>query len=94
MHKIITITAASLMIAGTLPAYASSDDVYCRQHADGPRLSIRDIAARVAHMGYDVRKVERDDGCYEVYATDTNGARFEIKLHPVTGEVVERERKS
>ena len=94
MRKIITITAASLMVAGAFPAYASSDDAYCRQQSDGERMSIQDITAKVADMGYDVRKVESDDGCYEVYATDTNGARFEIKLHPVTGEVVERERKS
>ena len=94
MRKIITITAASLMIAGTFPAYASSDDAYCRQKIDGQRLSTEDITAKVAEMGYEVGRVERDDGCFEVYATDTDGARFEIKLHPVTGEVVERERKS
>ena len=94
MRKIITITAASLMIAGSFPALASSDDIYCRQKSEGQHLSIQDITARVTDMGYDVRKVERDDGCYEVYVNDKNGAHFEIKLHPVTGEVIERERKS
>ncbi len=56
MRKIITITAAGLMIAGAYPAYASSDDAYCRQQSDGERMSIQDITAKVADMGYDVTR--------------------------------------
>lgn len=94
MRKIIAITAASLMIAGTLPAHASSDDVSCGRQTGGQQLSIKDVTAKVTEMGYDVRKVERDDGCYEVYAIDKNGARLELKMHPVTGQIVKTERKS
>lgn len=94
MRKIITIAAASLLTAATLPALASSDDdVLCR-NASGQQMSVQDITAKVSGMGYTVREVERDDGCYEVKATDKSGARVELKLNPVTGEIVESEKDS
>lgn len=94
MRKIITIAAASLMIAATVPAHASSDDVSCGQSASGQQLSVQAITEKVTGMGYDVRKVELDDGCYEVHAINKNGARLELKMHPVTGKVVKSENKS
>lgn len=94
MHKIIAIAAASLMAAATLPAHASSDDVLCGRQAGGQQLSAQDITAKVTEMGYDVRKVERDDTCYEVYAIGKNGARVEIYMNPVTGSVVKIKKKS
>ena len=39
MRKIITIAAASLMIAAAIPAQASNDDVSCGQTASGSQLS-------------------------------------------------------
>ncbi len=93
MTKIITLTAASLMIMAALPAYASSDDISCRGQA-GQNLSVRAITAKATQMGYTVRKVEFDDGCYEVKATSKNGTGVELKMHPVTGKVVKKEHKS
>lgn len=94
MHKFIAITTAALMISAALPAYASSDAAACRSLTGGQALSLQDITAKVAAMGYTVRKVEHDDGCYEVDAIDKNGARVELKLHPVTGELVKSKHKS
>lgn len=45
-------------------------------------------------MGYEVREVERDDGCYEVEATDVNGLNVEFHMHPVTGEIINSKNKS
>ncbi|MDP6707036.1 MAG: PepSY domain-containing protein [Alphaproteobacteria bacterium] len=93
MRKISTI-AAAIVFATTVPALASSDDASCRQKADGQPLSIQEIKDKVASMGYEVGDVEHDDGCVEVHATDRDGTRLELKMHPVTGQVVESERKS
>lgn len=93
MRKIIALSAAGFLATASLPALASSDDVSCG-NVSGQQMSVQNIAAKVSGMGYDVRKVERDDGCYEVYATDKNGARVELKLNPVTGEIVKTEKKS
>jgi len=42
---------------------------------------------KAAELGYTPSKVKVEDGCYEVYATK-DGARFEVFLHPVTGDLV------
>ncbi|GBE42405.1 MAG TPA: PepSY domain-containing protein [Rhizobiales bacterium] len=94
MRKIITIAAASLMMAATIPAYASDDDVSCGQNAGGQQLSVQAITEKAAGMGYDVRKVKREDGCFEVYAIGKNGARVEIYMNPVTGAVLKIKNKS
>lgn len=94
MRKMIALTTVGLITAFAVPALASSDDdVSCRAQT-GQKMSVQDITAKVSGMGYTVRKVERDDGCYEVKATDANGARVELKLHPGTGAIVKSEKKS
>lgn len=94
MGKIITYAAAGLMITATLPAFASGEDDSCGPLADGPQLSIQEIANKAEALGYDVRKVELEDGCFEVYAIDENGARVEIYMNPVTGTVTKTKNKS
>jgi hypothetical protein len=46
------------------------------------------IKAKVAELGYEVRKIESAKGCYEVKGTDKNGAKIELYVHPATGAVV------
>ncbi len=94
MRNIITITAAGLLVAATLPALASDDDVSCGQQNGAQQMSVQDIAGKVKGMGYDVRSVKRENGCYEVYAVDKSGARLELKVDPVTGRIVKRKHKS
>ncbi len=94
MGKIITYTVAGLMIAATFPAYASAEGVSCGPRADGPQLSVQDITDKAQALGYDVRKVQLEDGCFEIYAIDNNGARLEIYMDPVTGKVTKTKNKS
>jgi hypothetical protein len=75
--------ATVTMITGT--AHASSS--YCNE----PRskwMSMDEARASVTKMGYKVRKMEVDDGCYEAYAIDDKGRRMEIYINPVTAAVV------
>jgi hypothetical protein len=94
MRKIVAITAAGLLAASAIPALASSDDDMSCRNTGGQQISVQDIIAKVTGMGYIVRKVDHDVGCYEVRATDSNGARVELKLHPETGAIVKTEKKS
>jgi hypothetical protein len=94
MRKIITVTAASLMLVATIPAFASDDDVSCGQKTGGEPMSVQAITEKATGMGYDVRKVEREDGCFEVYAIDKNGAQVEIHMNPVTGAILKTKNKS
>ncbi len=91
----ITITITGLAAAAALPALASgSSKAACGNVASDKWMSVQEITTKVEALGYTVRKVERDDGCYEVYGTNKSGNRFEIYLHPSTGEVVKLERDS
>jgi hypothetical protein len=46
------------------------------------------IKSKIAELGYDISKLKIDDGCYEIKATDKNGANVELYVNPATGEVV------
>lgn len=91
MNKLIAVAAAGAIFAA-LPAYASDDDDAHEACANrsGQTLSREDIAAKVAGMGYQVRQVERERGCYEVYAIDRNGSRVKLLLNAGSGEPVDR----
>lgn len=83
------LTAAALSAAlASLPAHASDDDARCMA---GPRdqwMSVDAAKAKGVELGYEVRRVKEEDGCYELYAIDKNGAKVELYLDPVTGAVV------
>ena len=93
MRRIIAVTAASLMLAAAVPAFASDDDVSCGK-ITGQQMSAQDITEKATELGYKVRKVKRENGCFEVYATDKNGARVELYMNPVTGAVLKTKNKS
>lgn len=91
------IVAAALLAAGlATAAYAQQ-----AQQAQQPQttvaadtLSVRAILDKVEAQGYrDISEVEREDGQYEVKATDAEGRKVKIKLDARTGEVVKAERK-
>ena len=85
MQKII-ITIVAATFAATIPAAASSKN--CGNAAQDQWLSIADITTKATGMGYKVRQVKVEDGCYEIYALDKNGNRVEAYFNPVTAEVV------
>lgn len=93
---IATLTLAAGLIgfgaSATLPAFAQSDSAAAAAPANW--MSIEQVNAKVQAAGYrDVEKIERDDGKYEVKATDAEGRRVELKLDPVSGEILKTEVK-
>lgn len=85
--RAIFATAAVALIAATLPAAASSKS--CGNAPQSEWMSIADLQAKAEGMGYKVRQVKIEDGCYEIYAIDKDGNRVEAYLNPVTAEVVQ-----
>ncbi|MDX3906614.1 MAG: PepSY domain-containing protein [Pigmentiphaga sp.] len=51
-------------------------------------VPIEQVIRKAEELGYQVREVERDDGCWEVEGFDKRGARIKLNLDPSTGEVV------
>lgn len=71
MTRIIALALA--ITAGTM---AQASDDYIRIDP----AKTRQIETLLTEQGYDVRKIEMDDGLYEAYALK-DGARYEFNLH-------------
>jgi hypothetical protein len=85
MQKII-ITIFAATFAAVVPAAASSKN--CGNAPQNQWLSLADITTKATGMGYKVRQVKVEDGCYEIYSVDKDGKRVEAYFNPVTAEVV------
>jgi hypothetical protein len=52
----------------------------------------REAVARMAdENGWTVRRIKRDDGCYEIKGRDRDGREIEVKVDPATLRVIEHE---
>ncbi len=90
MRTFPAITAIVLSTAITVPALASDDD-YCGANDRNQWMTKQAVESKLAEQGYQVDRVKIDDGCYEAYARRDEGRKLELKIHPVSGEVVEIE---
>jgi hypothetical protein len=46
------------------------------------------VAAMAAELGWTVRRIKIDDGCYEIIGTDAKGRPVEATVNPATLEVM------
>jgi hypothetical protein len=69
------------------PAFASGKPE-CGNAAREQWLTEDAIRTKATELGYQVRRVEVDDNCYEVYAIGRDGAKVEAYFHPVSGALV------
>ena len=87
MHRALTIACATAALLAAAPAMAS-DDAHCGNAPRAQWLPEATIISKVTDLGYTITKVKVDDGCYEIKATDKNGAKIELYVNPASGEVV------
>lgn len=85
MNRIAFILAVAAAPFAATAALASPS---CGDAPQSTWMSLKDIEAKATGMGYKVRQVKIEDGCYEIYALDKDGNRVEAYLNPVTAEVV------
>jgi hypothetical protein len=78
--------AIAIILITALPAHASDDEKDCPYQSSGQPMEQQQIRARLVEQGYEVRKIEVEDGCYEAYAIDKDGRRVELFINPVSGE--------
>lgn len=86
------------MKTGILPTLAvailAASPVLAVDDCDAPTgewKSREAVRALATERGWTLKRIKIDDGCYEVYGTDSAGRRFEAKIDPVTLEVKEIE---
>jgi hypothetical protein len=75
-------TLAVLSCAG-----AAQASEICKAHDASEWMSKDAITAKVTALGYEVRKVQEEDGCWEVKGMK-DGKRVEAYFDPVTAELV------
>ncbi len=73
------VTAAGL--AGVSPAFASGSCSTAPQSQWQPQSALE---TQLKADGYDIRQIKVENGCYEVYATDSNGNRMNLAYNAET----------
>ena len=68
------------------PAWADRDR--CQAGPESEWRPMAELVQRLSADGWRLRKVEIDDGCYEVEAIDREGRYVEVDFHPKTLERV------
>ncbi len=59
------------------------------QNATAAQLDAKQVIAKLESAGYtNIEDVERDDGVWEVEATNSAGQRVELDVDPVSGNVL------
>lgn len=69
-----------------------SDDHACAAAPRAEWKSVDDATAAVEARGYRVVRIKTDDGCYEAYARDAAGVRYELLIDPISLAIVDQER--
>ncbi|VAV89326.1 hypothetical protein MNBD_ALPHA02-348 [hydrothermal vent metagenome] len=85
--KVSIITA--LILA---PAFSVRAEVECDSGPKSQWMTKTSITKTLKEEEYEIRKVEVEDGCYEVYAMK-DGKKYEIYINPKNGKIVDTEEK-
>jgi hypothetical protein len=78
-----------LLFAFAVGSAAAHGDVKCPVHPKSEWKPHTELEKKLAKEGWVVRRMEKTDTCYEVYAKDPQGKRIEAFFDPVTFERVE-----
>jgi hypothetical protein len=52
-----------------------------------------ELERKLTDMGWKIRRIKIENGCYEVYGTDERGGKVEVFFHPKTFDRVTAEKK-
>lgn len=78
---------ALLSVAVVLPLGAGATGIHqCEATTKSDWLSKAEMEAQLEAVGWIVRFMNEDGGCWEVYGTNPAGQRVEGYFYPVTGE--------
>lgn len=89
MRTLITASLMAIASIGLVTTTLYAQDKQPAQVAQMGWLSIPEVYTRLESAGYrNIEKIERERGSYEVKATDRNGQRMKLYVHPQTGEII------
>jgi hypothetical protein len=82
--KYSTLAAIAIVLAAGTAAQARG---ICAPHDKAQWISKEDMTAKVTALGYEVRKIQEEGGCWEVKGKK-DGQRVEAYFDPVSAELV------
>ena len=82
----LTLTILTMVAALPAGSAMADDDCFVPMADWKPREAVAKMAA---DLGWTVRRIKIDDGCYELRVTDTSGNVLKVKIDPATLEVVD-----
>lgn len=85
--RIMTATLLLLPLFATPQLALAHGDVTCNEARTEWRPSV-ELQAELKKAGWTVRKIQIENGCYEVYGFDENAKRVEAFFNPKTFERV------
>ncbi|MFO1068318.1 MAG: PepSY domain-containing protein [Geminicoccaceae bacterium] len=85
---LLTLAAAFVV---TVVTYAGGGSAECAPLPRASWISPALARSNAEHRGYRVAQVRADAGCYVVAATGPDGAAVELRLDPVSGDLVRRD---
>jgi hypothetical protein len=88
MRIILSALALTLSLSAAAIASESEGKNACGQTNQSEWIGKDAAKAKAVALGFDVRQVKEEGGCYEIYAVDKQGNKTEKLMHPVTGEFV------
>jgi len=90
INKVLA-TALVLSAIGPMPAMSGDSDCYVPMTDWKPKAAVQKM---IEDQGWTVRRIKIDNGCYEVYVFDSNGAEIEARVNPSTLEILSTEEEN
>ncbi len=84
-------TACAAIIALCASSAFAHGNVQCKEHPKSEWRPHTELQKKLEQEGWTVRRMEKTDTCYEVYAKDPKGKRVEAFFDPKTFERVEED---
>lgn len=88
MRYVLPISMTVATIAMSSAAFASAD---CTAYPEDQWIAKDAFAQQLEAQGYTIKKLKKDDNCYELYGTDAAGHKVEIYFDMKTGDIVKQE---
>ncbi len=85
MKRLTTPAIISVLSLALSPA-ALASGYECESGPKDQWIEEEAVKVMLTEQGYEIRKIEVEDGCYEAYVKK-EGKRFEVFVNPSTGEI-------
>ena len=92
MRTALLFCAAALAIAAAGSASAQHAE-RCEPIPKDQWKPQAELERKLTDMGWKIRRIKIENGCYEVYGTDEKGGKVEVFFHPKTFDRVTAEKK-